>query len=257
MTSITDTAVPIAWEEQGDGPPLLLVQGLGYGRWGWQPLVPLLYGTFRVITFDNRGIGESAVPAGPYTAAQMAMDCVSVLDAAGVESAHVVGTSLGGMVAQELAIDHPERVRRLTLLSTTPGGAGAHPMPQATVDLLGQTASMDPVDALRLLVENALSADASSDVVDEIMRHRVEEPQDPAGWQSQAAAGLTYDGAGRAASIRAETLIMHGQEDNVVDYRNADVLGELINNSRVRIVPGGHLFFWEYPEGAAEAIISF
>jgi len=85
----------IAWERHGAGPPLLLIQGLGYARWGWEPVVEPLARSFDVILFDNRGIGESDAPAGPYTAAQMAGDALQVLDEAGVERAHVVGTSLG------------------------------------------------------------------------------------------------------------------------------------------------------------------
>ncbi|NNF69836.1 MAG: alpha/beta fold hydrolase [Acidimicrobiia bacterium] len=257
MTGVTDTEVPIAWEAEGRGPAVLLVQGLGYGRWGWEPLVSLLSDRFRVITFDNRGIGASGVPPGPYTASQMAEDCLSVLDAAEVERAHVVGTSLGGMIAQEVAIDHDERVRRLVLLSTTPGGPGAHPMPQVTVELLGAVAAMAPEVALRRLVENALSDTAPTSVVDRIMHHRTSIPQDPSGWQAQAAAGMGYDGAGRAVQIEAPTLIIHGQDDNVVDARNAELLGELVQRSRVEVVPGGHLFFWEHPETTAAIIASF
>ena len=97
----------IAWERHGAGPPLLLIHGLGYARWGWEPVVEPLARSFDVILFDNRGIGESDAPAGPYTAAQMAGDALQVLDEAGVERAHVLGTSLGGMVAQELALATP------------------------------------------------------------------------------------------------------------------------------------------------------
>lgn len=257
MTRTTDTPVPIAWAETGQGPPLLLVMGLGYGRWGWEPLVSLLAQSFRVITFDNRGIGESGHPDGPYTAADMAQDCVSVLDAAGVEKAHVAGSSLGGMISQELALAHPERVDRLILMSTTPGGPEANPMPEVTTRLLAEVGGMEPEVALRRLVENALSDGASEDIVDRILHHRLAKPQDPLGWQAQAAAGLSYDGEGRAAAIRAGTLILHGRDDNVVDARNAELLGDLIPDSQVRLVSGGHLFFWETPEQSAELIRTF
>ena len=111
----------IAWERHGAGPPLLLIQGLGYARWGWEPVVEPLARSFDVILFDNRGIGESDAPPGPYSAAELAADAIQVLDEAGVERAHVVGTSLGGMIAQELALTYPARVNRLVL------GTGASP----------------------------------------------------------------------------------------------------------------------------------
>lgn len=257
MSNVTDTPVPIAWEETGAGPPILLVMGLGYGRWGWEPLVPHLADDFRVITFDNRGIGESGHPEGPYTVSEMAEDCLSVLDAAGLSRAHVVGSSLGGMIAQELAVDHSDRVDRLILLSTTPGGPDSYPMPETTVRLLGEVDEFEPAVALRRLVENALSEGAPKQVVERILHHRTTSPQDPAAWRAQAAAGLGYDGDGRATEITAASLIMHGRRDNVVDHRNSDLLARMIPESRVEKVAGGHLFFWETPGPSAEIIRSF
>src|SRR5205807_3418957 len=141
----------------GSGMPLLLIQGLGYGRWSWEPSLPGLAERHRVVYFDNRGIGESDKPAGPYTARAMAGDALQVLDDAGVDRAHVLGASLGGMIAQELAVAAPERVDKLVLCCTTPGGAATVPMPQVTVDLFAEAATLPPEVALRRFIENALS----------------------------------------------------------------------------------------------------
>src|SRR5581483_9541420 len=148
-------AVRIAWEARGSGEPLLLIQGLGYARWGWEPVVEPLARRFRVLVFDNRGIGESDAPPGPYSAAAMAGDALQVLDEAGADSAHVVGASLGGMIAQELALAAPERVRRLVLACTAAGGSSEAPMPAETVELLARAPSLPPERSLRLLVERA------------------------------------------------------------------------------------------------------
>ena len=148
--------VHIAWEALGDGPALLLIHGLGYERHGWGPLPALLAEDFRVLLFDNRGIGESDAPPGPYTTALMAGDALGVLDAAGIERAHVVGTSLGGMVAQELVLTAPERVDRLVLACTTPGHS-TYPIPQRTLDLVARFPTLAPEEAYRLGVENALA----------------------------------------------------------------------------------------------------
>lgn len=256
MTSKADSnGVAIAWSETGQGPPVLLIHGLGYGRWGWEPLAPLLATHFRVIEFDNRGIGESDVPPGPYSARQMMADAVAVLDAAGVGSTHVIGTSLGGMIAQELAAAHPDRVGRLVLMSTTPGGPGAYPMPQVTVDLLSQAATMDPVEALRAFVENALGDDPDPAVVGRIMAHRTSDPQDPVGWQAQAVAGTTFELGDK--EIRVPTLVLHGTEDRVVDVRNAEVLANRIPGAEIVTMTGGHLMFWEDPDYVAGLIIEF
>jgi 3-oxoadipate enol-lactonase len=249
-------SVTIAWDEVGAGEPMLLIHGLGYGRWGWEPLLPLLAERFRVISFDNRGIGGSAVPPGPYTAREMADDALAVLDAAGVEHAHVVGISLGGMIALELALDAPDRVDRLVLISTTPGAKDGHPMPAATVRLLTEAANWAPEVALRRFIENALGSEPDPELVERILAHRLSAPQDPAGWAAQASAGATYDGAGRIASITAPTLLIAGTADRVVDHRNSLALAESIRGSAVRLIPGaGHLVFWEDPDAVADLII--
>ncbi len=246
----------IAWEEAGAGPPLLLIQGLGYARWSWEPIVPGLAARHRVVFFDNRGIGESDKPAGPYTARQMADDALQVLDEAGIERAHVLGASLGGMIAQEVASVAPERVERLVLCCTTPGGAATVPMPEVTVRLFAEAATLPPDVALRRFVENALGADPPEGVADELYRRRLASPPDPAGWQAQTAAGTTYPGP--SAPISAATLIVTGTADNVVDPRNADVLVGRIPGSRaVRLEGAGHLFFWERPDEFVRIVLEF
>lgn len=246
----------IRWEERGDGAPLLLIQGLGYGRWSWDPVVPALAERYRVLWFDNRGIGDSDKPEGPYTAKLMAADALQVLDEAGVDIAHVLGASLGGMIAQEVAAGTPERVDKLVLCCTTPGGAATVPMPEVTVQLFAEAPTLAPEVALRRFVENALGADASAELIQELYERRVANPPDPAGWQAQAAAGLGF--AGIEGAIAAPTLIVTGTEDNVVDPHNSDVLAERIPGAEVqRIDNTGHLFFWEQPDAFVRIISEF
>jgi pimeloyl-ACP methyl ester carboxylesterase len=127
--------VTIAYDVRGRGSPLVLIQGVGIGRWGWEPVADRLARRFQVITIDNRGIGASDTPPGHFTTRAMAKDVLAVLDHAGIEHASVLGTSLGGMIAQELALAHPERVDRLVLVATLPGGSRSHPMPLGTTYL--------------------------------------------------------------------------------------------------------------------------
>jgi 3-oxoadipate enol-lactonase len=251
-------SVRIAWERRGAGAPVVLVHGLGYARWGWEPVAGPLAERFETVLLDNRGIGESAAPPGPYTVAEMAGDVLSVLDEAGLERAHVVGTSLGGMIAQELALAAPERVEKLVLVCTTPGGPNAAPMPEPTVRLIAEAPTLDPLTALRRFVENALAPDPREEVVERILAHRLATAQPPAAWAAQAAAGASFDAWDRLGAITAPTLVVHGTADVVVDPVNADLLVELVPGSRAERFEGcGHLLFWEEPARFVEVVGEF
>jgi 3-oxoadipate enol-lactonase len=248
--------VKIAWEAHGDGPPLLLIQGLGYARWSWDPIVPALAERYRVIRFDNRGIGESDKPAEPYTARAMAGDSLQVLDEAGVGRAHILGASLGGMIAQELVAAQPGRVGKLVLCCTHPGLAYGFPMPNVTVRLFAEAGSLEPAEALHRFVVNALGERPSPELVEELYTRRVANPPDDAGWRAQAAAGMTF--AGIEETITAPTLVLTGTADNVVDPRNSDVLAARIPGARLDRFQGlGHLFFWESPERFVRIVSEF
>ena len=252
--------VRLAYDVRGQGEPLLLIQGLGYPRWGWGPIVDPLAERFTVVSFDNRGIGSSDVPRGPYSASAMAQDAAAVLDSAGIERAHVLGASLGGIVAQELALTAPERVERLVLACTTPGTRG-HPMPARTIRLLFEMPRLPLETGLRRAIENALAEETLQrrpQLVERILALRLADPPDLPGWQAQAAAAMGFDALERLGEIRARTLVVQGTDDNVVDPRNAELLGERIPDARVELFPGtGHLLFWEEPKRFAEVVSSF
>ena len=239
----------IAWERRGAGFPLVLVQGLGYARWGWEPVVDLLADRFEVILFDNRGIGASEAPPGAYSAAEMAEDTRRVMDEAGVERAHLLGASLGGMIAQELALETPERVEKLVLVCTTPGGSNSAPMPGQTVQLMAEAPTLEPLVALRKFVENALAPDPPDDLVERILARRIETAQPPSAWFSQASAGAAFDAWDRLPQLAVPTLVVHGTADVVVDPANAHLLVERIPDARLELFHGcGHLLFWEQPD---------
>jgi pimeloyl-ACP methyl ester carboxylesterase len=160
------------------------------------------------------------------------------------------------MVAQLLAAEEPERVERLVLAGTTPGGANAFPLPQQTLALMAEAASLPPDVALRRFVENALAPGSS--FVDEVFAYRQQHPPDPAGWAAQAAAGATWDADGRLAQISAPTLVVAGTADAVVDPRNARLLADAIPNARLELIDGaGHLPFWERAEEFAALVGRF
>lgn len=251
-------SVHIAWERRGSGVPVVLIHGLGYARWGWEPVADRLAERFEVILFDNRGIGASDAPPGPYSCGEMAADVLAVLDEADVERAHVVGTSLGGMVAQELVLAAPARVNRLVLVCTTPGGPNAAPMPAPTVELIAAAPSLEPLVALRRFVENALAPNPPEELVDRILAHRLATAQPPTAWAAQAAAGASFDAWERGPEIDVPTLVLHGTSDVVVDPANAALLVERIVGARLELFEGcGHLLFWEEPARFVEVVGEF
>jgi pimeloyl-ACP methyl ester carboxylesterase len=261
MSVALNDGVRIAYEVRGEGEPVVLVHGLAYDRAGWGRLPDLLARDFQVLLLDNRGVGESDVPAGPYAVEQMAADVVAVLDDAGVERTNLFGVSLGGYIAQEVALTHPQRIERLVLCSTAPGGPTAHPMPQRTADVFARYPTMDRDAGLRMFVENSLGERGvreRPDLVEEVFAYRLGHAPSVDAWMAQATAGATYVNDERVSGISAPTLVIHGGEDVVVDPRNAEVLGSLIPNARVEIVPErGHLMVWEDSERVAELVREF
>lgn len=242
-------------------PWVVLIAGLGFDRHGWHPVVAGLGGRFRLVLLDNRGVGRSDQPPGPYSVAEMARDVVAVLDAAEIDRAHVVGTSLGGMVAQELAIGYPERVDRLVLVATTPGWPFGYPFPATNAWMLSHSSRRPPEVARRQRVEYALSQRTVRErpqIVDRIVSQLEESPPGRDPWREQAAAGARYTNRGRAGNIRARTLVVHGSDDAVVDPRNAALLAAAIPDADLAVLPGaGHLLFWEQPDEFVSTVARF
>ena len=255
----------IAYERHGTmrrrRPWLILIHGMGFDRSGWDPVLPALRRRFRLVLMDNRGTGRSGQPDGSFAVADMAGDVVAVLDAAGIGRAHVLGASLGGMVAQELAITRPQRVGRLVLACTTPGWTLGYPMPAASLRLIMATRGLPLQAARRRHTEHALSAQTMRQnpaLVGRLMQVQGVRPVEQAVLSAQAMAGARYAGRLRHGQIAARTLVVHGSADTVVDPRNAGLLAGRITGARLVTFPGlGHLLFWEDPDGFAAVVTSF
>jgi 3-oxoadipate enol-lactonase len=224
-------------------------------HWG-EPFLELLRRDFEVIVYDHRGVGSSSRLDGPITIVQLAEDAASLLAALQIDSAHVLGISMGGMVAQELSLAGPERVRTLSLGCTYCGGPGSALMPPGVVQRLA-TAMMsgDRERALRAAWEANVSAATAADpgayaAFLEISRRRaVAVPVIMAQIQA-CAAHDTYE---RLAQLTMPTLVVHGTEDEVLPVQNGPLIASRIPGSRLEILPGvGHLFFLERPEHSAE-----
>ena len=265
MPTITTNGIDLYYELHGDGPTVVLIPGLGYNGWMWHKMIPGLAEQFQVISIDNRGSGLSDKPPGPYTTQMLAADVIALLDAFGERKAHIVGHSMGGFVAQAIAIDYPERVDKLVLAATNFGGPHHVPItPQAMAVLTD--VSGEPLERLRrgIVISTAPGfAERKAEFVESWVQYRAAHPIDPAGYQAQLAIGLGL--LSEAASfehklgrVTAPTLILFGEHDAVVPPANAELLASKLPNARVEILPyAGHFFPFETPQAANQVIADF
>jgi pimeloyl-ACP methyl ester carboxylesterase len=258
FTTATD-GTKLYWEESGAGSPLLLIQGLGWSAEMWYSLVPVLEKTHRVIRYDGRGIGRSDVPAGPYPIELMADDAIAVLAAAGVEKAHVLGVSLGGIVAQEVALRHPDRVTSLILGCTHPGGQETVWPDPEVMAVLKSRADMPFDEAVRAAVKFAYSPACDPAVIEADMKRRLELPTSPVGYEGQLLGGLGYQGTlPRLKALDVPALVFTGDADQMVPPQNSATLAEAIPDSRLVTIPGaGHVVFTEQAAAVATAVTAF
>lgn len=246
------------WESTGSGPPVLLVMGLGMAATGWWRTIPVLAEGLRVIAFDNRGAGRSDRPTGPYTLAQMADDALAVLDAADVATASIYGTSLGGMIAQQLVLRHPERVQALVLGASTPGGRHHQAPEPEVIDFIRRRASMPREEGVWASIPynyGRTTRERHAERIGEDVVHRLRFPVDPAGYRAQLAAAWGHDSKDRLRSIAAPTLVLHGSDDRIVPVANGRLLAEAIPNARLEVLDGaGHFYATDAPEADREVL---
>jgi len=249
-------SISIDYDVSGDGPPLLLIGGLGFGRWGWFKQVPAFSRHFRTITFDVRG--ERRLENG---VGDLSGQVVSLMDHLGVKKAHVMGTSLGGFVAQELALIRPDLVDRLVLVCTSYGGRGPESMsPQALSDMLGW-GSFSAEGAVRRGLETATSEAYRAEHRDEfeqLVDWRLADSPSDLAYYEQARAGAGFDLSRDVGHITSPTLVIHGAEDRYVPVANAAALAGAIPGAKLRVLDGaGHLVFIERFADVNREVITF
>jgi pimeloyl-ACP methyl ester carboxylesterase len=261
VTVIPVGSIQLDYERTGAGPPLLLIMGMSGTSLSWgEPFLQKLRRDFDVIAYDHRGVGASTRLEGPITIREMAGDAAGLLDALGIDSAHVLGISMGGMIAQELALATPERIRTLTLGCTYCGGPGSVRIgDEVWGRVAAARASGDRELALRTSWEINVSptfakdADAYQRYVAIAMRRAV--AAEVILRQAQAIAG--HDTSARLPEVALPTLVMHGTVDQLLPVQNGHMIAELIPGAQLEIFDDvGHLFFWERPQRAAELLLA-
>jgi len=258
LTAMSSDGVPLAVFAAGAGDPLLLIPGLGARATIFDPIVPDLSRRHRVITFDPRGIGESG-NGGDLTLANMALDAIAVLDAAGVATAAVFGASMGGLIAQHVVVEHPDRVDHLVLAATAPGGDhGVDAEPEFQAALLGRGART-PEEAYRIACTVLYSGQfqrAHPEFIEAQVLERARHPVRPRVFAAQfTAMAQPDDSFEKLAGVTTPTLVLHGTEDVVTPFENARILAGQIPTAELRPFDGcGHLFFHERPAETARVV---
>jgi 3-oxoadipate enol-lactonase len=253
--------ISLFYERRGAGEPVLLIQGMSGSHVAWgDAFLAALGDDLDLVAYNHRGVGDSTPQADPFTIIQLAEDAAGLLDALDWESAHVLGISMGGMVAQELALRHPQRLRTLTLGCTYPGGAEAQLADPALIqELAGALLSGDRELALRAGFEANLSAQyVAADAhwaPFQAMATAVPVAVPVIMLQMQAVMG--HDTSARLGSIEAPTLIIHGTADRMLPVANGELIARLIPDARLELLEGiGHMFWWEQPERSAALVRS-
>ena len=265
--------VELYYEEHGRGEPLLLIMGLAADSMAWMFQVPEFSKHYRTIVFDNRGVGRSSKPAGPYTISRMADDTAGLLDVLGMPRAHVVGVSMGGMIAQELVLRHPRLVRGLVLACTYPEpDAEIERQRQFSVQELGGQISaggdiqidlkaFDPMAFFQQLLPLAFNQEFIEKELPKIMPLFAGALQYGFSMEAilgQVAAVMSHKATDRLQHITAPTLVITGDADRLVPPANSEILATHIPGARLVKVPGGsHGFNFETPDVFNREVLDF
>jgi pimeloyl-ACP methyl ester carboxylesterase len=249
VSSVRVNGTRLYYERHGRGEPLLLITGFTISAAVFEPVLDLYTPRFECIVYDNRGAGRSGVPLLPTSMPELAADAAGLLDAIGLESAHVYGVSMGGMVAQELAIRFPERVRGLVLGGTTPGG------PRALRPTARELAALAGGRSLAGALFSPQFRRADPERVRALLRHFARHRVTARGAWWQWWATVYHDTLSRLGTIQAPTLVLHGELDAMCPLGNARLLAERIPDAELVVIPGaGHAFALERPKASLAAL---
>jgi len=261
MPEIVQDNRRIYYESHGEGDPLVLIRGLGSNADHWYAQMPDLSKHYRVITFDNRGIARSTDPGGPFTIPDMAEDTIRLMNALGIKLAHVLGLSLGGMIAQEMAIRHPQRIKGLILVVTLCGGQHQVVAEDAVREKLQRMVVEDSVDAKIMALDVFFAPRTIKERPQVLQAYAEVSMKYPAGMeilQRQWEAASRHDTYDRLDRIKAPTLVLTGEEDVLIPPGNSEIMAERIPGAALLVVPGGgHQIMIEQPQACNQAIVGF
>lgn len=256
------TDLALYYDIQGQGPPLFMITGLGFGIWSWFRQRPTLNQHLTTIAVNNRGIGGSSAPAGSFSIADMADDCAAVIEHLGRGPVHVLGLSMGGFIAQELVCRHPHVVDRLVLACTHPGlGYYVSATTETVAALMTEANAGWSDDVLvqhgHLRYSDRCLAERPAFMA-EVSERRRGQTASRALWDRQVAAAMAFSAGARLPDIRSPTLVLSGGDDPIVPPANSEALAAGIPNANLVMIPEGrHLFFIEFAESFNRHVLDF
>jgi 3-oxoadipate enol-lactonase len=255
--------IAIHYREYGEGDPLLMIMGLGGNAdwWSEETLQPLAE-RFKVVTFDNRGTGRSGKPEGPYPVPLMTSDALGLMDHLGWTSANILGISMGGMIAQEIACTYPDRVRRLILISTNCGGKEqvlAAPEVYAALNMPRTGFSNEDIARASLpLLYPQEYMEKNPQRIEETIESTLISPTKPECFMAQLNGLTKWSIHSRLCDMSKPTLIITGDQDVLIPPENSRVLADVIPNSRLVVIPeAGHAVTAMFPEEVTREVLSF
>ncbi len=251
--------VSLYYEVYGEGAPVLFISGSGCDHHFWHNQIEALSPYFKIIAFDNRGIGLSDKPESPYSVFEMAEDTARLLEALAIHPVHVVGHALGGFIAQELALNYPGYVDRLVLAGTSFGGPTSVPVTQEAVAILMPHDNLEDDTRRSLSAVSAPGfAENAPEVFEDLVAYRLSHPTTKDAHQAQVLAGVQFDEADRVHRIDALTLVVSGEYDQIIPAANANLLASTLPNAEAFVLPGvGHIFPLEAPDLTNQLLYEF
>lgn len=259
MPTIRVSDLDIDYRIDGDGDEtLVLVNGLADTKESWAAQVPAFAERYRVVSYDNRGVGGTTVTPGPYTTAQMAEDLHGLVDALELDRFHLLGTSMGGMIAQEYAINHGDRLRSVALCNTYAWpGPYCLRMFQLWRELLPHLGVGFTQREILLWAFTPEFVETRPEECEEVEADLAANPQDPAAYLAQLESIETHDTRGRLAGVACPTLTLIGEQDLIIYPALSRRMHEELPNSTWVEVPGGHACLWELPDPFNRAVLDF
>ena len=253
--------VKLVYEIHGTGEPLILIHGAQSDRGIFTGMLPDFTDQFEVLTYDQRGSGQSEKPDVEYTMGMIADDTAALMDHVGFSSAHVYGVSMGGMIAQELAIRHGPAVRSLVLGCTTPGGSQAVSLQGESIERSHSTQDLSAEERGTALAKTAFTPghiEQHPEIIPALIEARRKQPLDPTGFARRMQAAYAHNTFDRLSQITCPTLVITGKDDALIAWENSQLLADNIADSKLVVLePAGHVFWAEQPAQSRDAILTF